>query len=153
MKYIKTILVIDDNEETSAELAEIYKSLNYTVGLASDGESAIDALQERDVDLVIMDLLLPDISAVTLINRLKAASPDVEIIVMTNFQNSEILSEALLSGASLFVQKPIISNQIIALSLKCLERRWMRQENSRLMFELAFTREKLEEHSRRHSNI
>lgn len=153
MKYIKTILVIDDNEETSAELAEIFKSLNYTVGLASDGESAIEAMQERDVDLVIMDLLLPDTSAVTLIHRLKAASPDVEIMVMTNFQNSDLLSEALLSGASLFVQKPIVTNQIIALSLKCLERRWMRQENSRLMFDLAFTREKLGEYARGHSNI
>ncbi len=151
MKYIKTILVVDDNEETSSELADIYKSLNYTVGLAPDGESAIEALQERDVDLVIMDLLLPDTSSITLINRLKAIAPDIEIIVMTNFQNPDLLSEALLSGASLFVQKPIVPKQIIALSLKCLERRWMRQENSRLMFELAFTREKLEENSRRHS--
>ncbi len=145
MKYIKNVLVIDDNEIEAMALVEFLTAHGFRVGLAPDGESAIETILEKEIDLVIMDLLLPDISGISLVKKLKAAQPDTEILVKTSLQDLELVNTAMLNGASGFITKPIDPHQVLFLSLKCLERRWLRKECSRLMLEIAISEHKYNE--------
>lgn len=113
--------------------------------LVSDGETALQVLEEQEIDLVITDLLLPDMSGISLIKKLKSAEHNIEILVQSNLQDMDLVNTALLNGASGFITKPIDPHQVLFLSVKCLERRWLRKECSRLMLDLVIAEHKINE--------
>jgi CheY-like chemotaxis protein len=100
------ILLVDDSKETLEGLNQ-YLSRNYNIRTAKNGLDALKVFEhhKKELDLVITDIVMPDISGAALISMIKAKSPDTPIIAMTGWGQlpSELAFEA---KADVVLKKP-----------------------------------------------
>lgn len=113
-KKIK-VLVVDDQ----TILAEGIKSVLETdkdlevVGLATDGFEAIERVEELRPHVVLMDIRMPNMNGVVATQRIKSDYPDVKVIVLTTFDDSDYILNAINNGASGYLLKDIGSTALI----------------------------------------
>ncbi|MBQ8428098.1 MAG: response regulator transcription factor [Clostridia bacterium] len=114
MKKIKVLLADDQ-----LELAEGIKSVLETdeelevVGIAGDGFDALNKMQETPADVVLMDIRMPNMNGVVATQRIKTNYPDVKVVVLTTFDDSDYILNAINNGASGYLLKDIGSTAII----------------------------------------
>ncbi len=105
-----TVLVVDDEEEIRELVVDLLEPLGYRVITASNGFEAMERFRERkeEIDLVILDLIMPKMSGTEVFQRLKTIDENVKIIIASGYSNDGIsgIRELIKSGASGFVQKP-----------------------------------------------
>ncbi|MCF3139791.1 response regulator [Paenarthrobacter sp. AR 02] len=116
------VLVVDDDPHIVRALAITLKGHGYAVITAVDGESALHAAAQRPVNIVILDLGLPDIDGATVITRLREWS-DVPILVLSARHGSSDKVEALDAGADDYVTKPFGLEELLARLRAALRRR------------------------------
>jgi len=85
----KTILIADDNSDIRQTLKDILAEKGYLVELAKDGLEALVCVKEKSVDLLILDLIMPDRSGMEVITSIRSISPHTKIIIYTGFQHYE----------------------------------------------------------------
>ena len=125
-----TILVVDDEEIIRDLCARALKE--YRVLQASNGQEALDILEQQTADLVLTDIMMPVITGLDLLQQLKERDPAQLVLVMTGFADTEIVLRALKAHADDFIQKPINLMQMKAAVEKALEQRRLRRELSQL---------------------
>lgn len=115
-----TILVIEDDDAVLEACATMLTSLRYTPILVSSGRAAIDIFADRrdEIDLVILDLILADISGGEVFDAIRAVDPDVRVLLASGYSVDGEAAGLLDRGCDDFIQKPFTMEQ---LSLK-LER-------------------------------
>ncbi|MFE4196949.1 response regulator [Paenarthrobacter sp. NPDC056912] len=116
-----SVLVVDDDPHIVRALAITLRGHGYTVATATDGESALHAAAQRPVNVVILDLGLPDLDGKTVITRLREWST-VPILVLSARHGSEDKVEALDAGADDYITKPFGLDELLA-RLRVLLRR------------------------------
>lgn len=109
----ETILVVDDETAILAGTQVLLESHHYTVLTANGGSKAIALYdQHRDeIQVVVLDIMMPDMDGITLIERLKAMNPTIKIIALSGL--SQHRKQALATGASLFFMKPYASDTLM----------------------------------------
>ena len=104
------ILVVDDHPETCALIARLLRSQGYTVTSATDGAAALTAAATQSPDLVIADILLPDVNGLLVIATLRQRDPDLPIIAMSAvhevLEHPEFVPAGLDPDAITFLAKP-----------------------------------------------
>src|SRR5262249_27684626 len=80
---MELVLVVDDDATVSDVVRRYLERAGYSVRLAGDGPSALDAYAEGVPDLVVLDLMLPGIDGLEVCRRLRASSPDLPVIMLT----------------------------------------------------------------------
>ncbi len=108
-----SILVVDDEREILRALQRSLTAYGYKVFTARSGEEAIEALARHRSDLLLLDLLLPGISGLEVVRRVRAAS-NVPIIVLSVKEAEHDKVEALDLGADDYVPKPFGMNEVLA---------------------------------------
>jgi sigma-B regulation protein RsbU (phosphoserine phosphatase) len=105
----ETILVVDDNAANRDALARRLERRGYTVLVAGDGLAALDALARRHVDLVLLDVMMPGITGLEVLERVRRdrTPADLPVIMATARDQSEDLIRALGMGANDYVTKPL----------------------------------------------
>ncbi len=135
MKKTATILVVDDEHGVRQSLNMILKD-NYNVLLAGYGDEAIEVLSKNPIDLVLLDIRLPDIHGLDLLIKLKEIDPNVEAIMVTAVKEIETAVKAIKSGAYEYVIKPFDVDKIKSLISRALEKRSLVKEVVYLRTEL-----------------
>ncbi|TKB23890.1 response regulator [Desulfopila sp. IMCC35006] len=107
------ILVMEDDVNIGRGLATVLTDENYSVQVANDGQSALDAFKQDDFDLLIADIRLPDMNGLDVIKQVRRHTPDTKIIVITGFVSTSVAVDAMHNGVSDFLPKPFSENQII----------------------------------------
>ena len=79
----KKILIIDDDATLSDELAEAMSGEGYEVSIADDGDAGLDMMQEDDFDLVFLDLKMPRMSGIEVLQKLRGRKRACKIVVLT----------------------------------------------------------------------
>jgi two-component system, cell cycle response regulator DivK len=104
----KHILVVEDTEDMSAMLVQLLKRAGYSVALAEDGQSALTQAEEHSPDLILTDLLLPDISGWEVIARLRKMPEfrKTPIIALTALVSPADRERALAVGSNVHIGKP-----------------------------------------------
>ena len=105
----KEILVIDDDENFRAMLQRILEKEGYAVHVAADGRKGIECFSHNPVDLVVTDLIMPDMEGVETIIQLRAARPEAKIIAISGGGRKgpeEYLPIAKILGAQQTFAKP-----------------------------------------------
>ena len=126
------ILVVDD-EKTIVDVIEAYlKKENYTVFTASNGNKALKILDDEKIDLIILDLMLPDISGEDICKKIKNKM-DIPIIMLTAKVNEDDVLNGFKQGADDYVIKPFSVKQLIARVIAIL-RRYKVNENEIMSF-------------------
>ena len=105
---ILTILVVDDDPVIRRLLQQRLKKENYDVLVAADGYKARSLLQEKHVDVVLTDLMMPgDISGIEVTEIAKNINKNIEVILITAHSSVDTAVEAMKKGASDYLEKPI----------------------------------------------
>src|ERR1700691_228638 len=109
------ILICDDDATTLKMMRGILKSGGFTVATASDGASALRAMRKKKYDLVFLDIWMPKISGLDLLELLRDEPYIPKIVVMTSDQTSETLLRALRARVFQFLTKPVAAESLIEL--------------------------------------
>ena len=130
------ILVIDDNESVLELISTILISSNYDVVTAANGEEGIKALGENYFDIVITDLMMPNIGGMEVLDHVITKSPKTICIILTGHGTIQSSVEAIKKGAFDYITKPVSANKILLTVEKALKFKSLEEENTRLKKEL-----------------
>lgn len=122
------ILLIEDDAAFQGMLREALEERGYRVTTVSRAEDGIRLVRSGDYDLVLSDVMLPGISGVEAIPRLREASPGTDIVVMTAFSTRELALEAVKLGAYDFFSKPFSLKELDIVVRRAMEKRRMQGE-------------------------
>ncbi len=131
------ILIVEDEDTLRESLCRVFEREGYEVAQVSSAEAAMEHFDEVAFDLVITDIILPGISGIELIKRIKEAAPDQAAIVMTAYASMETAVETLRAGAYDYIVKPIIHEEIKQTVRNALRLRALQLENEMLKAEAA----------------
>jgi DNA-binding NtrC family response regulator len=101
-----TVLIVDDAADLTFSLGNIVKREGYTHISAATGKSALSALQTNIVDLIFLDIGLPDINGIELIPSIREISGDSDIVMLTGNNDAKTAVESLKAGAVDYIVKP-----------------------------------------------
>jgi DNA-binding NtrC family response regulator len=130
-----TVLVIDDEFGVRESFKMLLKD-SYNVLLAATGHEAIDIFTKNSVDLILLDILLPDIDGLQLLERLKAVDPNAEIIMVTAVREIQSAVKAIKLGAYEYIIKPFVVEEVVNIITRALEKRTLVKELTYLRNEL-----------------
>lgn len=100
------ILVVEDDEVTLEALCDVLHMLHYQVLTADSSMKAVEIFKQERVDLVLSDLVMPEMNGKMLFEALRGIDPEVKLILLTGFPLDEMGEELLQSGIFALVQKP-----------------------------------------------
>ena len=119
---MKRILIIDDEEKHRSLLARIIRSEGYDVSEAGDCASGLKKVCQKQVDVILCDVKLPDGNGIDLVPKIKEQDPDIEIILLTAFGNIADSVQAMKDGAFDYIVKGNDNDKIIPLLSRAFEK-------------------------------
>lgn len=123
MRNNNLVLLVDDDEVIRKGLKEIIEPEGYAVTMAADGEEALAKFREQYFGIIILDMVLPDIDGLELLNRFKAEQPHVGVIIITGHADVLTYIEALRHGADDYLLKPFDSKKLLVRIGNCFEKK------------------------------
>ena len=117
-----SLLIVDDERGPAESLRMIFKP-SYNVYTASGGQQAMEILQSTPIDVVTLDLRMPAMSGVEVMERIKAYDPDIEVIVVTGYSSLDSAIKGLRHGVFDYISKPFDVPQISDLVRRAVARR------------------------------
>lgn len=108
------VLIVDDHDMLREGLVSFLRAFHdfKLVGEASNGHEAIRLCQELKPDVVLMDLMMPEIDGVTAIQIIHQANPNIHIIALSSFNDDTLVKDALRAGATGYLLKNISANRL-----------------------------------------
>jgi DNA-binding response OmpR family regulator len=127
------ILIVDDEETARKSLSDILKLEGYSVVAKGDGQSALDALSEDEFDLMLLDIKMPGMSGLEVLEKSTDIAKDCKIVLLTAHGSMESAIEAVRHGAHDYLLKPASPNDILATVEKAMNVRIETQRKRRLL--------------------
>jgi two-component system response regulator AtoC len=115
------ILIVDDDAAFCRYLHNILSRLNHEVKIAASGEEALESLDELEPDLVILDLVLPDINGLEVLSRIGQRRKRIPVIMLTGYGQTSTVVMAMKLGAKDFLNKPFYPAELEAAIGKALK--------------------------------
>ncbi len=115
------ILVVDDEISVCKSIASALEDLNYEVDTALSGEEATDKHNQNHYDVIVADLMMPDITGLELLKRVKQKFPDVQFILITGYPSIKTAVEAIKFGAFDYIPKPFTPDELRSLINRALQ--------------------------------
>ena len=131
------ILIVDDEEVLRDVLEVLLQREGFDILTAASGEEALSVLDTEEVDLVILDVMLPGISGIDTLRAMRISNPALPVIVITAFSSIDGAIEAMKHGAFHYIPKPFKNEEVVHTVNKALEQRRLSRENERLKSELS----------------
>jgi signal transduction histidine kinase len=104
-KHKGTLLIVDDEEGARAALRVVFKD-DYDILLAADGASAVKLAQDHKIDVAVLDIRMAGMSGIEVLERLKFVDSDIEVVMMTAFETTDTMRQALRLRACDYINKP-----------------------------------------------
>lgn len=130
-----TVLVVDDEHEVRQSLNMALKD-DYHVILAGTGRGTLNIFEKNSVDVILLDLLLPDINGIDILDKLKTMDPNVEVIMVTAVKEIQTAVRAIKMGAYEYLVKPFVVDEVLNTISRALEKRTLMREVTYLRKEL-----------------
>lgn len=113
--HLTSILIIDDSSLIRRFVSTLLRPRNYKILSAKNAKEGMDILKQETVDLVLLDMELPDIHGTKVLNKIKSDKVlmDTNVLVLSGTDDPNIISAVLKGGASDFVKKPFVSEDLI----------------------------------------
>ncbi len=113
--YKIKVLVVDDQRDLAEEIASVLKTDEglEVVGIAYDGFDALEQMKSTIPDVVLLDIRMPNMNGVVATQRIKTEYPDVKVLILTTFDDSDYILSAINNGASGYLLKDIGGDALI----------------------------------------
>lgn len=131
------ILVVDDEPNIRKTLRAVLRDEGYGVALAADADQASAALEKGDVDLLLLDVLLPGTDGITLLRNLQESGSDLPVIMMSGHATIQTAVDATKLGAIDFIEKPLKVERLLMSIKNGLRMHRLTAENEMLKEALA----------------
>jgi DNA-binding NtrC family response regulator len=126
------ILVVDDEPVQALLASEILSPEGHEVEIAHSGAEALEKLASRPFDLVVADLMMPEMDGFELMRQVGESWPDMPVIFLTGNDDVTSAVQAIKEGAENYLTKPFDIDQLRFVIKRALERRFLRNDNARL---------------------
>ena len=100
------ILVVDDNEDMCQIISDVLRAEKYTVGIAHDGESALDELKRETYDVMVLDYKLFDMTGLDVLEKLRDTTPPLSTIMISAYGSESVKARARELEVYDFIDKP-----------------------------------------------
>ena len=117
-----TVLIVDDEAAPRAALTQIL-SHDFHILTAENARAALAVLDDHGVDLVTLDLKLPDCSGSDLLNDIKRAHTEIEVIMVTAYGSLQSAMDCIRHGAAGFLLKPFNASELLTISLQTAQKK------------------------------
>jgi len=117
------ILIIDDEEIVRTSCRRILEPEGYSVKTADNGQTGLALLESGTFDLVLTDLMMPDLDGIEVLRKIKETWTDTEVIIMTGYGTVKTAIRAMKIGVFDYIEKPFIPDDLLSISGKALERK------------------------------
>ena len=131
------ILVVDDEEIVIRSCVRILGESGYQVEAAQSGAEALRKVEEGRYDVMILDIMMPKMDGLEVLQRVKETHPDVDIIMVTGLSQIETAVRCMKLGAYDYLPKPFDPDELKLVVARALERRRLLQENLNLKSEVS----------------
>ncbi|MBU1182036.1 MAG: sigma-54 dependent transcriptional regulator [Pseudomonadota bacterium] len=129
---METVLIVDDEKNYPPILSAILEEEGYETLTANNGITALEILQNSDIDLMLTDMKMPLMDGIELLERVKAIDPDLPVIMMTAHGTVEKAVEAMQKGAYNYILKPFNNERLIIYVKKAMAMYSVVKDNRRL---------------------
>jgi DNA-binding NtrC family response regulator len=127
-----SILVIDDEEIIREALEALLVVEGYNVIAAATGGQGLEVLGDRKVDVVLLDLMLPDRNGMEILDDIRRLDDELPVVMITAFGTIEGAVAATKQGAFYYFTKPFKNDEVLAVIRNAIERRRLVRENREL---------------------
>ncbi len=124
-----SILVVDDEQEIREGLELLLGSEGYRVYLAENAQQGLAALDREPVDLLLLDVALPDRNGLDLLREIRSKDPALPVILITAYGSIDMARRAFKAGALDYITKPWSNDELLAQVAQAVEGRRLREEN------------------------
>jgi CheY-like chemotaxis protein len=133
------ILIADDNELNRDVLARYLRRNGHTVTDAADGRQALDMATSRTFDLILLDILMPEVNGYEVLVQLKAnaMTRDIPVIVISALDEMDAVVGCIEVGAEDYLTKPFNQTLLRARIGACLEKKWLRDQEKEYLRQVA----------------
>lgn len=131
-----TILIADDEPNIRRVFEAMFVKEGYTVLTAENGKKAIDLASANPIDVLISDLIMPDITGVEVLQKVKQLHPNCAAIIVTAYGTIKSAVEAMRYGAFNYLQKPFDMDEVRLVIKKAVEHGALKAENQELKQQL-----------------
>jgi DNA-binding NtrC family response regulator len=131
------ILIVDDEEIVIRSCRRILDDSIYVVDSTHDGQDALRKVDETEYDLMILDIMMPGMDGLEVLQNVKERHPDVDVIMMTGLSEIQTAVKAMKLGAFDYLSKPFDPDELKLVVDRALERRQLQQENRKLKTEVS----------------
>jgi two-component system sensor histidine kinase/response regulator len=122
-----TLLIVDDEDGPRQSLRVIFKG-EYDLLMAEDGPTAIELAQKHDIDVAVLDIRMAGMSGIEVLERLKYVNPAIEAIMMTAFETTDTIRQALRLRACDYINKPFDLATMRSAVSQAMQRRTLESE-------------------------
>jgi len=126
------ILVVDDEEIMRDVLSALLTSESYEVGLAENGAQALEMIQDQDYDAMLLDLMMPEVDGIRVLEELKKIENSPVAIVLTAYASIDRVMQAAKLNAFAFIPKPFKNDELLLAVKNAIEQHKLAAENRRL---------------------
>jgi DNA-binding NtrC family response regulator len=131
------ILIVDDEEIVIKSCLRILSDSSYVVDYVQDGWEALRKVDETDYDIIVLDIMMPKIDGLEVLQQVKERHPDIDVIMMTGLSQIQTAVKAMKLGALDYLSKPFDPDELKRVVDRALERRRLLQENRNLKNEVS----------------
>ncbi len=108
------IVIVDDSDFSRSVISKMLSEEGFQiVGEAGSAESALPLLKDKQPDIVIADIVMPNVSGLELTEKISQNFPDISVIIVSSLSQEHIVLDAISAGASDFIAKPIQKQQLV----------------------------------------
>jgi two-component system response regulator PilR (NtrC family) len=130
------ILIIDDEEVLQDILTVLIRKEGHTPITATTGEEGLAVLEREEIDLILLDLMLPGMHGMEVLRQVRQRNTEVVVVVITAFSSIESAIQAMREGAFHYIPKPFKNEEVLLTIRKGLEQRRLTSENRSLREQL-----------------
>ncbi|MBS1218593.1 MAG: two component, sigma54 specific, transcriptional regulator, Fis family [Proteobacteria bacterium] len=131
------VLIVDDEEIVVRSCLRILEGGGYELEGVHSGAEALRKIEERHYDVIILDIMMPQMDGLEVLQRVKETHPDIDVIMITGLSQIETAVKAMKLGAFDYLPKPFDPDELTLVVRRARERRQLMQENLNLKQELS----------------
>src|SRR3974390_484291 len=131
------ILVVDDEDIVLRSCLRILSGEEFQVETVQDGRQALQKVEENPYDVMILDIMMPNVDGLEVLRRVKETHPNVDVVMVTGLAQIDTAVKAMKLGAFDYIAKPFEPDELKLVVQRALERRRLLQENLNLKTEVS----------------
>ena len=106
------LLLVDDENDFLTAYSRRFIRRNADIDIASSGAEALEKVREKQFDVVVLDVMMPGMSGIETLRRIKALDPSLPVIILTGHANSKAMIEGMECGAFDYLLKPVGTDEL-----------------------------------------